>query len=83
MAYYYTRSTAAKKDTDEKSCLQVPSRDTARCEYQMVTPAEIKSVMRALPGVSWRTCTKGHMFAVGECGSAVVNGRCIECNESV
>ncbi|KAJ2507208.1 hypothetical protein GGI11_006424, partial [Coemansia sp. RSA 2049] len=46
-------------------------------KYRSVTRAELKSVMDALPGVVWRKCINGHVFAVGECGTPTVVGNCI------
>ncbi|KAJ2801584.1 hypothetical protein H4R20_003613 [Coemansia guatemalensis] len=52
-------------------------------QYQPITQEEISSVMAALPGVTWRRCHKGHLYAVGECGNPVVSSRCLECKERI
>ncbi|KAJ1833681.1 hypothetical protein LPJ63_002568 [Coemansia sp. RSA 2711] len=52
-------------------------------EYRVVTQDEIASVMAAMPGVTWRRCKQGHLYAVGECGNPVVTGYCIECKAAV
>ncbi|KAJ2764786.1 hypothetical protein IWQ56_004355 [Coemansia nantahalensis] len=49
-------------------------------EYRTVTQAEIRMVQAAMPGVTWRHCANGHMYAVGECGNPAMRGRCLECN---
>ncbi|KAJ2083016.1 hypothetical protein H4R24_001132 [Coemansia sp. RSA 988] len=52
-------------------------------QYQPITQEEISSVMAALPGVTWRRCRQGHLYAVGECGNPVASGRCLECKEGI
>ncbi|KAJ2779382.1 hypothetical protein H4R18_004050 [Coemansia javaensis] len=52
-------------------------------EYRPVSYEEIAQVKRALPQVTWRSCPRGHLYAVGECGSAVVTAVCMECRQPV
>ncbi|KAJ1722758.1 hypothetical protein LPJ53_002856 [Coemansia erecta] len=52
-------------------------------EYRPITQDEINMVKSALPGVTWRRCTQGHWYAVGDCGNAVVNSKCIDCKANI
>ncbi|KAJ2866806.1 hypothetical protein GGH94_001282 [Coemansia aciculifera] len=47
--------------------------------YRTITACEVQKVKAAVPAVTWRRCPKGHQYAVGECGSPAVHGKCIEC----
>ncbi|KAJ2373856.1 hypothetical protein IW150_003404 [Coemansia sp. RSA 2607] len=52
-------------------------------EYRPITKDEINMVKSALPGATWRMCSSGHWYAVGDCGNAVVSGKCIDCKTIV
>ncbi|KAJ2439624.1 hypothetical protein GGF42_007894 [Coemansia sp. RSA 2424] len=51
--------------------------------YRTITAAETRTVMAAVPAVTWRQCPKGHCYAVGDCGKPVQAGKCIECKENL
>ncbi|KAJ2860270.1 hypothetical protein GGH94_005615 [Coemansia aciculifera] len=51
--------------------------------YRTITAGEVQAVMAAIPGVTWHQCLNGHQYAVGECGNPIVQGKCIECRESL
>ncbi|KAJ2858517.1 hypothetical protein J3B02_000107 [Coemansia erecta] len=51
--------------------------------YLPVTQQEVDSVKSAIYGVTWRSCHKGHLFAVGDCGQPAERGTCLECKISV
>ncbi|KAJ2062276.1 hypothetical protein GGI17_002514 [Coemansia sp. S146] len=51
--------------------------------YRTITACEVQKVKAAVPAVTWRGCPKGHQYAVGECGSPAVQGKCIECKANL
>ena len=53
-----------------------------KCE---ITPVEIKAVVAAM-GMSrghWFKCPNGHVYAIGDCGGAMVESKCNECGAKI
>jgi hypothetical protein len=50
-----------------------------------LTDEELKTIVKAIGGKkgSWYKCPNGHIYNIGECGGATVEGRCNECNERI
>ena len=48
-----------------------------------ISDVERREVVKAmgLTAGHWYTCPNGHVYAIGECGGATVEGRCPECQE--
>ena len=48
-----------------------------------ISDVERREVVKAmgLTAGHWYTCPNGHVYAIGECGGATLEGRCAECQE--
>ncbi|KAJ1901614.1 hypothetical protein LPJ66_000639 [Kickxella alabastrina] len=52
-------------------------------EYRLVTQQEVSTIKSAFPGETWHECPNKHWYAVGDCGQAVVSGKCAECKAMI
>ncbi|KAM6979789.1 NFX1-type zinc finger-containing protein 1 [Aplochiton taeniatus] len=65
----------ALEELDER--LQCPGLGVNEEERKMILTA------MALPRGHWYKCPAGHVYAIGECGGAMVTSRCPECNATI
>ncbi|KAI7824962.1 hypothetical protein BX661DRAFT_185023 [Kickxella alabastrina] len=52
-------------------------------EYRPVTQQEVNTVKSAFPDKIRNECPNKHWYAVGDCGQAVVSGKCVECKAMI
>ncbi|KAJ1931514.1 hypothetical protein FBU59_006684 [Linderina macrospora] len=65
--------------TTKKARAEGGNRPVPDVQYLPVTASEISMVRRAMGRVTWRQCTQGHYFSVGECGTVAQSAVCMEC----